>query len=400
MPTSATPESTELLHYAAGLVHRRSSVLAELALSRLLSQSMYYTDPVLAPPMLREAVHTGMEIAVGAMASPARFTDSGEYAWHLGGVRAGHGFPVEGLVHAFRIANTTAWEQLVDAVSREVPESAQLLLHAAPMVWGYCHRDTLIVTEAHRQTTEGRPGDESRLVKPLLDFLLRGSSDQLAVSGAAVLLDLPMEGRYAVARVRGGVPSGRELTVLDDAATGMRVLRCPTPDGWVVLASLAERSLDDLFALLPLPRGARCGISPVVTGLSELGRARHFADLALGTCTGEGETARFDRRMPEGIMVSRPDLAAELVEQVLGPVRGLGEPDKSVLLETLAVWLDCGGSVVRVGKQLFCHRNTIQNRLRRLEQLTGRQFSRPRDVVELALALDAYRIQQAAAREG
>ncbi|MEK8145669.1 helix-turn-helix domain-containing protein [Streptomyces sp. M10(2022)] len=46
----------------------------------------------------------------------------------------------------------------------------------------------------------------------------------------------------------------------------------------------------------------------------------------------------------------------------------------------------------RAAARLFCHRNTVFNRLRRLEQLTSRSLSRPRDLVEMMLALDAYRL--------
>jgi DNA-binding PucR family transcriptional regulator len=34
---------------------------------------------------------------------------------------------------------------------------------------------------------------------------------------------------------------------------------------------------------------------------------------------------------------------------------------------------------------LFCHPNTVRHRLRRIEKLTGRSLTRPRDVAELCL---------------
>ncbi|NEE43896.1 PucR family transcriptional regulator, partial [Streptomyces sp. SID8455] len=40
----------------------------------------------------------------------------------------------------------------------------------------------------------------------------------------------------------------------------------------------------------------------------------------------------------------------------------------------------------------YCHRNTVLNRLRRFEQLTGRCLTRPRDAVEVSLALAARRL--------
>jgi DNA-binding PucR family transcriptional regulator len=47
---------------------------------------------------------------------------------------------------------------------------------------------------------------------------------------------------------------------------------------------------------------------------------------------------------------------------------------------------------MRAAGQLYCHRNTVFNRIRRIEQLTGRSLARPLDIVELTLALDAVRL--------
>ncbi|MFE3757608.1 helix-turn-helix domain-containing protein [Nocardia tengchongensis] len=40
---------------------------------------------------------------------------------------------------------------------------------------------------------------------------------------------------------------------------------------------------------------------------------------------------------------------------------------------------------------LYCHRNTVLNRLRRIEELTGRSIAEPRAMIELALAVEAAR---------
>ncbi|WP_262402236.1 PucR family transcriptional regulator [Actinomadura sp. CNU-125] len=63
-----------------------------------------------------------------------------------------------------------------------------------------------------------------------------------------------------------------------------------------------------------------------------------------------------------------------------------------MLLSTLDTWLNCGGSAARAAERLFCHRNTVLNRLRKIEQLTRRRLARPSDLVELVLALSAVRL--------
>jgi DNA-binding PucR family transcriptional regulator len=130
----------------------------------------------------------------------------------------------------------------------------------------------------------------------------------------------------------------------------------------------------------------------VVDRLAALGRAHELAGIALRTCTEEYEVAELDRRLPASLVAVRPDLGGALVTRVLGRVLALETADRDTLLSTLAAWVDCGGSAQRTGRRLFCHRNTVLNRLRRLEQLTERSLAHPRDSMELTLALEAYRI--------
>jgi DNA-binding PucR family transcriptional regulator len=96
--------------------------------------------------------------------------------------------------------------------------------------------------------------------------------------------------------------------------------------------------------------------------------------------------------MPTALVVSQPELADRLVKDVFGALLELEPADRAVLLETLDVWLVCEGSAGRAAGRLYCHRNTVFNRLRRLEQLTSRSLARPRDLIEMTLALDAYRL--------
>ena len=124
-------------------------------------------------------------------------------------------------------------------------------------------------------------------------------------------------------------------------------------------------------------------------GLAAVGDARRLADTALQMCPGTGGTIRLTEHLPTALVISSPDLATALADRVFGPLRTLEPADAAVLLDTLATWLACDGSAQRAGERLYCHRNTVLNRLRRYEQLTGRCLSRPTDVVEITLALAA-----------
>ena len=81
------------------------------------------------------------------------------------------------------------------------------------------------------------------------------------------------------------------------------------------------------------------------------------------------------------------DALASYCHSVLGPVvsdeGGYGDE----LLRSLDVFIEQNGHWERAAKALFCHRHTLRYRIKRVEQLTGRDFSHARDRIEFWLAL-------------
>ncbi len=72
---------------------------------------------------------------------------------------------------------------------------------------------------------------------------------------------------------------------------------------------------------------------------------------------------------------------------VLGPVeQGEGEYGDE-LLRSLDVFIENNGHWEKSARALYCHRHTLRYRIRRIEQLTGRDLSRARDRIEFWLAL-------------
>ncbi|MFF2697527.1 helix-turn-helix domain-containing protein [Streptomyces cyaneofuscatus] len=98
-----------------------------------------------------------------------------------------------------------------------------------------------------------------------------------------------------------------------------------------------------------------------------------------------------DERWPAVLVAGAPELSARLLAEVFGPLLALAPAERALLVGTLEAWLECGGSVGRAAVRLRCHRNTVFNRLRRLERLTSRSLSHPRELVETVLALEALR---------
>ncbi|HEV7162377.1 MAG TPA: PucR family transcriptional regulator ligand-binding domain-containing protein [Solirubrobacteraceae bacterium] len=81
------------------------------------------------------------------------------------------------------------------------------------------------------------------------------------------------------------------------------------------------------------------------------------------------------------------DALLSYCRSVLGPIEH-GEGDYGdELVRSLDVFIEHNGHWERAAAALFCHRHTLRYRIRRIEQLTGRDFSSARDRIEFWLAL-------------
>ena len=72
---------------------------------------------------------------------------------------------------------------------------------------------------------------------------------------------------------------------------------------------------------------------------------------------------------------------------VLGPVEQDEGDYGEELLRSLDVFIEHNGHWEKAANALYCHRHTLRYRIRRVEQLTGRDFSNARDRIEFWLAL-------------
>jgi purine catabolism regulator len=75
-------------------------------------------------------------------------------------------------------------------------------------------------------------------------------------------------------------------------------------------------------------------------------------------------------------------------DSVLGPLENgnTGEYGDE-LLRSLEVFIEQNGQWERAARELYCHRHTLRYRIRRIEELTGRDLSSARDRIEFWLAL-------------
>ncbi|NNN34473.1 helix-turn-helix domain-containing protein [Streptomyces sp. S3(2020)] len=338
-----------------------------------------------------EAFRIGIETLSAPRDSPRRDL---EYAEDAGRRRAQQGLPLDLLVHAYRNAGYLVWDALVEGAAGREPERLAALMRSTTMVWSAVDAQAQAASEAYRATEAELRRRTDEQLQALLDALLEGQASPGLAARAAAGLDLPEHGPYAVVVLR---TERRDGGVRPLQGAGFRFIWRMRADCEVAVVALTPgQGLDGVARALDGRCSGPGGISPVVPGLAELGRARRLAELALRTCPPDATgVVRLDQRMPTALVVSQPELADRLVSDVFGELLALEPADRAVLLETLDVWLTCEGSAGRAAGRLYCHRNTVFNRLRRLEQLTSRSLARPRDLIEMTLALDAYRLSGA-----
>ena len=76
-------------------------------------------------------------------------------------------------------------------------------------------------------------------------------------------------------------------------------------------------------------------------------------------------------------------------DSVLGPIENSDERYAAELLRSLEAYIERNGHWERAASDCYCHRHTLRYRIKRIEDLTGRDLSRANDRVEMWLALRA-----------
>ncbi|ACZ00202.1 CdaR family transcriptional regulator [Thermomonospora sp. CIF 1] len=343
---------------------------------------------------LWELSHIGLGHGIEAILDPSRGRADLRWAEELGRRRAEQGLPLDQLLRSYRLAGCVFWEALVEAVSEENPEHVPLLVRNATLTWHTIDQQSTAAAEAYHRTEYELLRRSEERVQAIVDALLEGrGTDPGLLPAATRALGLPAQGRYAVVVIdQGEVLGGRGFSRPTDGG-GLRFIWRMRADTQIAVVDLGNADLDDLVEVLRPRVYGHAGISPVVEALADLGKARWLAELALRTCREPGaEIARLDRRLPDALVVSQPELAERLGRGVLGAFSQINPAFRDVLISTLATWLECDGSASKAAGRLYCHHNTVLNRLRRIEQLTGRSLNRPRELVEVVLALSALKL--------
>ncbi|MFF1509726.1 PucR family transcriptional regulator [Streptomyces sp. NPDC058326] len=335
----------------------------------------------------------------------------GDFEWaarETGRRRAEQGVPLDTVLQAYRRGGRVLWQVMAEHLrvraGRE-SDSRDVELDMASGVWETIDRYSVAMADAYRiAQLELQSRQDTRRVA-LFEALLDGRADDPAVaSAAAAALGVPAVDRYVVV-VAAQDPAAPPHPAPVLEAQGLwsfwrprsgryagivRLPRRDAPAGRLRAAGQGpDPALRALLDGLGGRTGATAGVSPEFERLSQAGRALRLAEQTLRTLrAGSGEVAVFDDRLAQVLLSGRTDIAERIVTVHLGPVLATGG-ERAALLSTLRAWLDHGCSASRAADQLYCHRNTVLNRIGRIAELTGRSSESGEARLGWALALRA-----------
>ncbi len=271
---------------------------------------------------------------------------------------------------------------------------------------------TIVALELLRARVAG--DTERRLAGDVLDAVVRGElsgpdlARRLAPFGlservAAVVVQRPHNGRGSAAPIETALLAALH----DEAAAGLVASTGPLTCALVPgigdeeLFALATRVAARLGSELGMSLGI--GVGRAVPG-GEARRSFHEARcaveaLTLGMGTASHNGSAYESGPPrvatykdlgsfQLLLSLQDDEALRLFcDSILGPIEASEGHYGGELMRSLEAFIEENGQWERAARRLYCHRHTLRYRIRRVEELTGRNLGSARDRIEFWLAL-------------
>jgi hypothetical protein len=364
----------------------------------------YESDENVRLDELKRSCRANSQFVLQSLVDPEALTeDNVAAARDTGRVRAESGTPLAYVMSAFRVGFRHIWDTFVREARAHGSVRQDALVDAASEIWAAHDTYTDAMAGAYRETLLAQVVRDERERSALVAALLEGRVlDETTRWEVADVLRLPQRGAYVVVAAEAAHLGQEALPEVEK-----RLQESSIPSAWrlqpdlhVGIVSAPEESyLAALRTTLAAVTQARVGISPPYPELTGTAEALRLARMALASRPpNQAIVTDFDDVPLTIAAVSAPDVVDRMVSNVFHHMLELSEADRSVLLDTLSAWRDNSGSATAAARQLFCHPNTIRHRLRRIEKLTGRSLSEPRDVAELLVALESAHLTPLGAR--
>ena len=297
-------------------------------------------------------------------------------------------------VELVRLSIEVVEDNLVEAVGEEDA------LAARESVMRYAREVAFATAEVYARAAEVRGAWDARLEALVVDSVLRAEADEAVLSRASAL---GWQAKSDVAVVLGHVPQvaeastpgGRE-SIIDEVRRSARhvdldVLCAVQGDRLVVVLGGVEDPEKAAAAVAPHFGSGPVVVGPLVGGLVVANISARAALAGLRAAPGWPEAPRTvtsDDLLPERALSGDGHARRQLVTMIYRPLLEAG----SSTLETVASFLDHGGSIEATARALFVHANTVRYRLRRAAEITGLAATNPRHAYTYRVALTLGRL--------
>ncbi len=281
-------------------------------------------------------------------------------------------------VEMVRLSIEVVEENVADAVGEEDAPSVR------EAVVRYAREVAFATAEVYAKAAEMRGAWDARLEALVVDSVLRAEADETVRSRASAL---GWEAKGDVAVVLGRVPvtassgQGRE-SVIDEVRrsarqVGLDALCAVQGDRLVVVLGGVENP-DKAGATVVQHFGeGPVVVGPVVPDLVHANISARAAIAGLRAAPGWPSAPRpvtSDDLLPERALAGDGHARRQLVTDIYNPLVEAG----SSILDTVAAFLEQGGSLEATSRALFIHANTVRYRLRRAAEVTGLAATDPR----------------------
>lgn len=386
------PEPDDALDELGALLESRVEELGHHIVGRIRADVSFYRDnDVVSDAQLLQSAIDNMRFVFLALANRTSFDTSPSA--EVGQLRARAGVPRPAVMDAYRVAAHAVWDQTMMFCADNPAISRATLLTATARFWEAQDRYTQAMTAAYHETATQLAIDDAVERAALTEALLQGRSlGEYSLWDVAELLGLPARGPFIVVAARlpnigqHALRGAAGMLSSLDVHSAWRLL----PDLQIGIAHLPSsavlpRFIEQLERVTPTD----IGVSPIFNDLADTAISLRYARLALDApATWDIRVRLFDDSVLGIAAVSAPEVTHKLSEVILGLFSSLPSDEQLTLSETFAAWLDHGGSISETADAMRCHPNTVRNRLRRIEERTGRSLTAPRELAELCLAFE------------
>jgi len=300
--------------------------------------------------------------------------------------RAGEGMPLEDLLHAYRLGGRMGWHAVVEAAAAD---ERSALLAGAERLMDYVDRVSAVVAQAYLDERQHLVSEEERRLRDLFDALVCDGPVPAGLQECAEGIGFPLAESYRpFAETMPGAAAYEHAQIAETLrAHGV----------------LALTEGDRVSGLAPVENGdeAGGGVVPGLAGSEALLAVRDptlRADLAdaleelrllvdLGRRLGHRGRLDPDAFVAELLLARSPRLAELARQRALGPLEDYARVRGTDLIDTLEAFVAADLDRRAAAQDLHVHPNTLDYRLKRVEELTGLDLGRADDLTLTALAL-------------